>query len=133
MTPDEIAEEFTRVARLLEHVEHCSLNCTAAGLNFAPYRDPHLARSTAIFKLQRRLDELAALKGGQEVPMYDPDLDAHVCQYCDYAIRDQAVTFPRIDAPLIEPVFGPDDLAWHVQCALVVNELERQRHEATEQ
>jgi hypothetical protein len=61
VTPEEIAEEFARVARQLEHVESCSLNCTVAGFNFAAQRNPHLARADAIFKLNRRLDELANL------------------------------------------------------------------------
>jgi hypothetical protein len=57
--------------------------------------------------------------------------DDHVCRYCGSAIHGQAVTFARPGGALLEPARGPD--AFHVECALVLNGLERLRHEAVHQ
>jgi hypothetical protein len=57
--------------------------------------------------------------------MYDSDLDAHVCHYCDYTIRrEQPVTFVDLDRPELRAVSSLDEPAWHVACAMIVNELE---------
>ncbi len=64
--------------------------------------------------------------------MYDSELRAHVCHYCDDAIRrERPVMFVDLRGPALCAVEGPDELAWHAACALIVNEHERETHTGT--